>query len=98
MATSPLHHLLQTSFSQGVATDLGLVIGYLRHPRFPDREATFKMELRQAISQQTLSAADFERLTSIDQDSADDVVAFLIAELWEPLYGPWHGDPLPPGA
>ena len=83
---SPLRTVLETEFSQGVATDWDALDRYLNHPRFPNRARDFKRELADAILNHTLSPKEFECLTVIDKDSQEDVDGFLLEELWMPLF------------
>lgn len=88
MAAGPLlAHVLATRFTQGVSFEWDEFFAFLRAPEFPDREATLRRELAEAILEHRVSPREFEELTSIDQYSQADVDDFLTVELWEPLFG-----------
>lgn len=83
---SLLRHVLATRFTAGVHVDWDGLLRFLRDPHFPDRERTFKGELADAIREHRITPAEFERITSIDQDSQSDVDSFLVEEVWRQLY------------
>ena len=60
---------------------------FLNHPNFPNRAREFKEELADAILNHQITPQEFQRLTSTDQDSQEDVDQFLIEEIWNELYG-----------
>lgn len=81
---SLLRELLQTWFCAGVELDWDELRRYLSAG---GRSEALRAELEDAIANERISPQEFERLTSVDQDSPADVVRFLREELWEPLYG-----------
>lgn len=86
-----LRHVLETRFCAGVHVGWDELVRFLYAPWFPGRAEAFKAALRDAIVHHRLSPAEFEKLTSVDQDTQEDVDRFLTAELWEQLY---PGEPL----
>jgi hypothetical protein len=82
-----LTHLLQCYFSAGVAFTWTELRRYLKHPKAPDRWEDLRLELEDALTQNKITPAEFEQLTSCDQDTQADVDAFLLKEIWEPLFG-----------
>jgi hypothetical protein len=83
---STLKRVIETQFTQGVATDFDGLRRFLEHPEFPDRAREFKAELADAILNHRISPKEFEDLTAMDQDSQEDVDDFLTKELWATLY------------
>lgn len=81
---SLLREILQAWFTAGVELDWDELRRYLSAR---GRSEALKAELEDAIANGQISPQEFERLTSIDQDSPADVARFLREELWEPLYG-----------
>ena len=60
---------------------------FLNHPNFPDRNAEFKKELAQAITEHRISTQEFEKLTGEEYETQKEVDDFLVREIWQPLYG-----------
>ena len=83
---SILKYILQSYFTAGVETDYEDIKRYLNNPNFPTRARNFKAELADAILNHTVSPEDYERTTSVDQDSQEDVDKFLTTDIWNPLY------------
>ena len=83
---SVLRRVLETRFTQGVATDWDDLLSFLNHPGFPGRAREFKKELADAILHHRITPLEFEDLTAIDRDSQEDVDQFLIEEIWNQLY------------
>ena len=81
-----LNNILETRFTQGCGSDWVSLRAFLEHPKFPGRAKEFKQQLADAIVNHGISPAEFEELTSIDQDEQADVDQFLLEELWENLY------------
>lgn len=65
---------------------LGSLQRTLNHPRFPNRATQFKQELAEAILHQTVTPAQYERLTGAAYDTPEEVEGFL-REVWQHLYG-----------
>lgn len=81
---SLLREILRTRFVAGVD------VGWEDLRRFLSvggRSEALRAELEDAIANERISPQEFERLTSVDQDSPADVARFLREELWVPLYG-----------
>lgn len=78
---------LESSFCADCSVDWNTFRASLRHQEFPDREREFKKELAEAILNKTITTQEFERLTDIDFDTQEEIVEFLISEIWKPLYG-----------
>lgn len=59
-----LKYILETYCHVEYFTDnWASVKAFLNHPNFPDRNAEFKKELAQAITEHTISTQEFEKLT-----------------------------------
>jgi hypothetical protein len=63
-----------------------LLVEELNHPNHPDRAKQFQHQLADAILNNTISPAEYERLTEEDLETSEEVRERL-HELWQDLYG-----------
>lgn len=62
------------------------LIKELSHPSFPDRPEKFKLQLRNAILEHSISPIEYEKLTEEDLETPAEVEDRLL-ELWQDIYG-----------
>ena len=55
-------------------------------PRFPERAPLLRRQLAEAILEQTITPAEYERLTGEDFDSQDELDEWL-REFWRAIFG-----------
>lgn len=60
---------------------------YINNPNVSERKSEFKKQLRVAILNNSVTPKLFERITSEELDTQEEVNSFLINEIWKPLYG-----------
>ncbi len=63
-----------------------LLVEELNHPNHPDRAKQFQHQLANAILNNAILSAEYEKLTEEDLETSEEVRARL-HELWQDLYG-----------